>query len=223
MNRRTKFDTFTRARSSVFALLTVAALGLTACGGDAEGEPGSSASPATSAVASEAATPTPTPSVTSEYKPATANGPAENVPVPKMPELASEESKEGLEAFTLYWYDLLNYAYESGDVKRLEGITDESCVRCRDVAKNIKAWHSEGRWQVGGKVEIDGTGIDFASNSVGEYHVAVQLVSGELRYYLADGTLHGTTPESDMQVDVLVARYEEGSWQTVDVGVAGDV
>nr|WP_277351858.1 DUF6318 family protein [Arthrobacter sp. SF27] len=203
--------------------MAVAALGLAACGGDAEGEPGNSASPATSAVAAETATSAPTPSATPKYKPASAEGPAKNVPVPEMPELAKEDSKKGLEAFTLYWYDLLNYAYESGDVERLQGITNESCVRCSDVAKNIKEWHSEGRWQVGGKVEIDGTGTDFVSNSAGEYHVAIQLVSGELRYYLADGTLHGTTPESDMQVDVLVARYEEGSWQTVDVGVAGDM
>ncbi|SDQ35182.1 hypothetical protein SAMN04489742_0774 [Arthrobacter crystallopoietes] len=202
----------------------MAALGLTACGGDAEGEPGSSASPAaTSAAAGETATPTPTPSATPEYKPATANGPAENVPVPQMPELASEESKEGLEAFTLYWYDLLNYAYESGDLAPLEAVTEDSCLRCQDVGKVIADWHSEGRWLVGGKVEIDGTGTDYVEDSAGRHQIAVQLVSNELRYYLADGTLHEKSTESDMQVDVLVARYESGRWLTLDVGVSGSI
>ena len=101
MNRRTKLETYTRARSSVFAVLAVTALGLTACGGDAEGEPGSSASPATSAVASETATPSATP----KYKPASADGPAENVPVPTMPSDAALKSQQGLESFIPYWFE----------------------------------------------------------------------------------------------------------------------
>ncbi len=38
------------------------------------------------------------------------------MPVPVLPEAAKAETKEGLEAFARYWYSLLNYAYETGDL-----------------------------------------------------------------------------------------------------------
>ncbi|WP_354178499.1 DUF6318 family protein [Arthrobacter sp. UYP6] len=90
----------------------------------------SSASPSGSASPSEAATPTVTPTPTptaAAYKPATAEGPAENVPLPVMPELAKEKSKEGLEAFAEYWYSLINYGYETGDPEPLREITGSDC------------------------------------------------------------------------------------------------
>jgi hypothetical protein len=40
------------------------------------------------------------------YKPADAKGRAQNVPVPVKPALADKNTKEGLEAFTKYWYEL---------------------------------------------------------------------------------------------------------------------
>lgn len=203
-------------------MLAVAALGLTACGGDAEGEPGSSA-PASSAVAAETATPTPTPSATPEYKPASADGPAENVPVPKMPKKAKEESEEGLKAYTLYWYDVLNYTYESGDLVPLEAITAESCRRCGEVGKIISDWHSEGRWMVGGGAKIHGTGTDYVKDADGAYQMAVQLTPLEVQYYQADGTLHAEEPKQDAGLDILVARYEKGAWETLNVGVAGEM
>ena len=61
----------------------------------------------------EAVSPTPSPSAT--YKPASAEGPAETVPLPVMPEEAKAESKEGLIAFARHWYELANYGYETGD------------------------------------------------------------------------------------------------------------
>ena len=208
-----------RARLAASALLAAAALALTACGGDAEGQPDPTASPATSAAAE---TPTPTPAAKPSYKPASADGPAENVPLPKMPKEAKEKTKAGLEAFTRYWYDLLNYAYESGEIDPVRGTTSESCQRCNTITMNIAEWHEDGRWQVGGTVHIDGTGTDFVANDSGEYHIAVQLKIAPLQYYLADGTLHETTPgSSGLHVDVLAARYEDGAWETVDVGIAG--
>ncbi|WP_336710840.1 DUF6318 family protein [Arthrobacter sp. USHLN218] len=209
-----------RARLAASALLAAAALALTACGGDAEGQPDPTASPATSAAAE---TPTPTPSASPSYKPASADGPAENVPFPKMPEEARERTKAGLEAFTRYWYDLLNYAYESGDVSPIREITETSCKRCGDITQNIEEWHENGRWQVGGTVEIDGTGTEFVSNSAGQFHVSVQLAAEGIRYYTSGGKLEGTSPGTDFLVDVLVAKYEKGNWKTIDIGVAGEI
>jgi hypothetical protein len=208
-----------RAHLAASALLAAAALGLTACGGDAEGQPDPTASPATSAAAE---TQSSTPEAAPKYKPASADGPAENVPLPKMPKEAKEKSKAGLEAFTRYWYELLNYAYESGDLKPLEKATAASCLRCQDVGEVISDWHSEGRWMLGGQVKVDGTGTDYVKDGAGNYQVAVQLTSSELRYYSADRSLHDTDPKSEVSLDILVAKYEKDAWLTIDVGVAGE-
>ena len=44
------------------------------------------------------------------------------MPVPELPEAAKAETKEGLEAFARYWFALLNYAYETGDMSGLNSI-----------------------------------------------------------------------------------------------------
>src|SRR5918992_1141024 len=96
---------------SMAAAVTVLALSLSACaGGESPGGNGSPSSVSNSATPS--ATPTPTP--TASYKPADANGRAQNVPLPELPEAAKAETKEGLEAFAKYWYALLNFGFETG-------------------------------------------------------------------------------------------------------------
>ena len=103
-----------------------------------------SVSASASATPGESATPTPTvgtaPSV-APYNPATAEGPAENVPLPVMPELAKQESKEGLEAFAEYWYMLANYGYETGDLGPIREISGEECLSCNSYFREIGRAH----------------------------------------------------------------------------------
>src|SRR5688572_474509 len=84
-------------RTVTLAVVATTALLLSGC--NSGGEPNSGGT--TSASATESATPshTPTPTPTPVYKPADATGPAQNVPVPVLPEVAKTETKEGLEAF----------------------------------------------------------------------------------------------------------------------------
>src|SRR6478736_5613204 len=81
--------------------------------------------------ATAAATPTSTPSAV--YKPADATGPAQNVPVPVLPEVAKTETKEGAEAFTKYWFSVLSYAYETGDTAALSTLSKPECTVCQGL------------------------------------------------------------------------------------------
>jgi hypothetical protein len=203
----------------VVAVLAVAALGLTACGGDADGEPGTSASPATSAVAAETATPTPSPSATPEYKPASADGPAENVPVPKMPDKAKEKSEEGLKAFAEYWYANLNYAFETGEMAPLEAISGQDCGGCNRVKPVITEWNTGGRWLVGGKLTVSGSVIkNFRPADDGTYQVLTQVDQATMSYYNPDGSLEQQSDKEIGIVDVMNAEYSNGAWsaKTVD-------
>ncbi len=100
---------FVRTRLAV-AALAIAML-LSGCqGGTTPGSPASPTGSTTATPTTSAASPlapsvsAATSSAPAVYKPADAQGKAQNVPLPVMPELAKENSKAGLEAFIGYWY-----------------------------------------------------------------------------------------------------------------------
>src|SRR5215218_7689958 len=136
-------------RVGAMAFAVAGSLLLAGCSGGAPADPGTS-SPTAAETTSPSATPTPTPTPSAVYKPADASGPAQNVPVPVLPEVAKTETKEGAEAFAKYWFSVLSYAYETGDVALLESLEPPSCAACQKVKEVIRDWHSEGRRLVGG-------------------------------------------------------------------------
>src|SRR6478736_6435059 len=132
-------------RSSAGALLIAGSLLLAGCAGSSPADPGTTSPAASgSATPSTPATPTPTPSAA--YKPADASGPAQNVPVPVLPDVAKTETKEGLEAFAKYWYENLSFAYETGKTEVLSQISGSACVFCNGLKDGISEAWSGGRW-----------------------------------------------------------------------------
>lgn len=196
-------------------LLAASALLLTGCGGAAPGDTGT-ASP--SATSSPTASATPTPTQTPVYRPADASGPAQNVPVPVLPEVAKTETKEGLEAFARYWFELLSYGYETGDIAVFETVEPASCVACQKVKGVILDWHSEGRWLIGGTLSTPVVDTTFIKNQGGEYQVAVQVHQEPLSYMRADGTVARTDPQAPDQGNLLVTVFENGAWSVVELG-----
>ncbi|MFD1375874.1 DUF6318 family protein [Micrococcus antarcticus] len=94
----------------------------------------------------------PSPAESLKYKPASADGPAENVPVPERPALAGEYSEDGAAAFTKFYFDLVNYSIETNDAAPLKKVTTKECIVC-GVSIIDEATEAEelGKWQVGGK------------------------------------------------------------------------
>lgn len=199
-----------RRRSTVAALLTVLLLPATACTiGQA---PPSAAPSAESPAASASATPTATPTPTASYKPADASGRAQNVPVPVLPEAAKAETKEGLEAFARYWFQLLSYGYETGDTKRLVELTSPGCESCEHANKVITGWHNGGRWLVGGRITTPSVSTTFRVARDGNYQVAMQAAQEAISYYNSDGTLSSTDPKPEDTGNLMLATFKNGSW-----------
>ena len=196
-----------RCRATV--LVVASALLLTGCGGDAPGDTGS-ASPSATTAATASATPTPT--QTPVYRPADASGPAQNVPVPVLPEVAKTETKEGLEAFARYWFELLSYGYETGDVEKISEITSDSCVMCERSKEVQTGWHDGGRWLSGGKVTTPSVSTTFRPGPDGSYQVAVQVSQDALSYYNADGSLDSAEPKPADSGSLMLAGYRDGAW-----------
>lgn len=221
-------------RSADFPAVRVGALGLAAvlvlggCSGSGE-EPGAEAaqtssgspSPSRSAgsgaeasgTASASASPTPTPSVAA-YKPATAEGPAENVPLPVMPELAKEESKEGLEAFAEYWYALANYGLETGNTLPLEGISGADCELCVNLYRMMNNGYKNDDWVLGGKLEVVAIHSDYVLTSKQAYQVLIQVKQAPLEYRGPQGTLYGVNDGiNPASVHMVEATYSSGGWR----------
>ncbi|MBB6404268.1 DUF6318 family protein [Arthrobacter sp. AZCC_0090] len=205
---------FARARLILIATLA-AGLTLTACGNSGQSQAEQSASPTASASA------TATPSPTAAYKPADSKGKAQNVPVPVLPEAAKANSKEGVEAFARYWYDLLNYGFETGQLGPIREVTNSTCAMCGKVFPGIEKWSSNGRWIVGSEIQVQAVTSKFAATVSGEYQVAVQSQQSAGTLHNADGSVGQSVAASGVLGDLVIARYVDGRWFASNVDRLG--
>lgn len=206
-----------RVRLAAISFSAVAALVLSGCSNGEDPHGSSNAEPPSSSQAaittpSAAATPKPTP----VYKPADAKGRAQNVPVPVKPALADKDSKEGLEAFAKYWFSLLNYGYETGDLEAWSKLTSASCVFCNNIKTSVGVGYKEGRWQVGGRLSAPSIEARYKANST-EQQVVAQVIQEITQYYKADKTI-GRNPEPGTNTAVVVlATHTQGRWSVTDM------
>ncbi|WAP51276.1 DUF6318 family protein [Arthrobacter sp. ATA002] len=220
-----------RALSAIPVSVRLSAAGIAAVlilgGCSGSGEPGadaaeasSSASPTGSASpsATTSATATPTPTPTAVYKPATAEGPAENVPLPVMPELAKQESKEGLEAFAEYWYSLINYGYETGDVGPVRTVSSSPCSVCDVYYSTVGLGFKNEDWMAGSMVKVRDLHSDFALTPEGYYQVLIQISQKDLEYYGPNGVDYGPMEGLQLPIVQLIEASHDGmSWRAVRV------
>lgn len=208
------------SRSSRFggpaALVAVSALVLAGCAG---GSPGSEASPdaTQSSSTSAAATPTATATATPAYKPASASGPAQNVPLPVLPAVAKTETKEGLEAFAKYWFELLSYGYETGDVEPLKAVSGPDCAFCNGLIRNVSDAWADGQWISGGKVQAPAITAHILDNE--PWQATVQVIQSEVRIHNPDGTLVQDPTKAVNTGSQAVATFGPDGWTLIELGL----
>lgn len=203
------FFTSLAARSGAGAFVTAGALMLAGCAGGAPADPGTtSPAPTGSASPSVAVTPTPTPSAA--YKPADASGPAQNVPVPVLPEVAKTETKEGAEAFTKHWFAVLSYAYETGDTASLSALSGADCVFCKGLVDNIQTAWSEGKWISGGRIETPAVTADAPTS--GPARITLQVLQQELIIHNPDGSQYQEPTAATNSGSQAMATFGGGGW-----------
>ncbi|MFJ4026863.1 DUF6318 family protein [Paenarthrobacter sp. NPDC089989] len=174
------------------------------------------ATPTSSASAPETRTP---PSTSNgSYKPADATGRAQNVPVPVMPALAKENTKEGLEAFIRYWYATYSYATETGDMAPWAESTDTTTESGIAYSRAIEANYADGRWLVGGRITIPT--VEVLWNGGSDSQVAkVQVLQEEIRYFRSDGSSRPEISEASNTAEAVKATFQNGFWRVIDNGL----
>lgn len=115
-----------------FAALTIT-VGLAGCSNDAEANSEDS---------------TDTTDVETEYIPASADGPAQNVPEPNLPAVATENTEEGAEATLQYFWEAIDYARLTGETDPLSMVSHESCELCSTYIEGWQERYQEGDWAV---------------------------------------------------------------------------
>jgi Family of unknown function (DUF6318) len=206
-----------RVRLTAMSCIAVSALVLVGCsnGDSPQGSPSAgptSASPEVSVTPTTSPTPRPTP----VYKPADAKGRAQNVPVPVKPALADKNSKEGLEAFTKYWYSLLNYGFETGDLSSWVKLTSASCEFCNVLRNSITVGYKEGRWQVGGRLSTPSVEPRYKSGAQNQ-QVIVQVIQEKTQFYKADKSVGRSPAAGSNTASVVLAKYSGGRWTVSDL------
>ncbi len=174
----------------------------------------SSSSPSSSESTSpmESATPSATPAAA--YKPATAEGPAENVPLPVMPETAKRESKEGLIAFGHYWFSLLNYGYETGDASPVKELSTSECQLCELYYVDLEEGYENDDWIQGGKISISSSGSQFEKTPEGRYQLLLSIRQEAGVNRGPNGVIYGEGSSGDEQAtaQIMEATYVSDHW-----------
>jgi hypothetical protein len=207
------------AAASVGAI--VALVLLTGCQADAgpsadeAPDPPSSSAAATPAETSTSASASSSP----EPLPASSVGPAADLPVPVKPALADENSKEGLEAFTRYWFELLSYSYLADDWSKFDEETDGGCRTCLSIKAAVNELYSQGRWLRGAEVKVISFDTAFEVTTTGSVTAYVGNQQSKIEYFDRDGSVIKTVPMQDPPAfDVINALYEDGHWVILDYG-----
>ncbi|MFB0837688.1 DUF6318 family protein [Arthrobacter sp. E44] len=202
-------------QSGAAALVVGLALALSGCNSGGSPGPGGTSSPV--AAETPTATPTPTPTSSAVYKPADASGPAQNVPVPVLPEVAKTETKEGAEAFMKHWFSVLSYAYETGDTAALSKLSKTECTFCQGLVADIEAAWGEGKWISGGQIEIP---VATAKPSTdGSTQVVLQVLQKELVIHNPDGSPYQEKTAATNSGSVAMVRFADSGWVVNDLGL----
>ncbi|WP_449372816.1 DUF6318 family protein [Arthrobacter psychrolactophilus] len=202
----------------ITALLVTIVLAVTACNPPGDGNTtGTTPPPTIATVTPTTPATTPPPTVAAVYQPATENGPAQNVPVPVLPPKAKEFSKEGLIAFTEYWYSTLGYAFETGNPQPLQNISDPGCKTCEVMAKGVVNGFKDGKWIKGGKMVIGVPSTSFVPAADGNYQVITMARQEQVKYFRADASLSKDLGTAIAVEDILVGTFQNGAWTAITV------
>ena len=201
------------ARLFLGVALAASVVALVGCGPGPQADPDDSVSPRASAAATARPTPAPTP----VYKPATSVRKAQNVPVPVLPEAAKANTEEGLEAFAMYWFQTLSYAYETGDLTDVQRMSAPDCGLCTNLETVLTTAWADNKWIVGGRIE---TPVAEGKLEVGKSsQVKVQTIQQLIEVRRADGSLFQDPTNASNRAMLVVAAFGANGWTLIDFGL----
>lgn len=132
---------------------------------------------------------------------------------PVLPEAATKATEDGARAFIAYYWDLINYAQVTGDVKALKRVSARGCAGCSAGYEAIRDLYAGGGHIVGGEYRVAVLKFDELDGPSSSY-----LFEGLLRtdnqaqtVHNADGTIHRSKAGS---IKVAIATsWTDEAWR----------
>ncbi|QQC59567.1 hypothetical protein I6H58_00790 [Rothia kristinae] len=214
-----------RPASPLAPLVLAGALLLSGCGGESSGEVVGTADPRASAGASVSADSAASSSASSTgYEKATPEHPARNVPVPTLPEAATEETDAGARAFLQYWAESLNYLLQTGDPQHVREAMSDDNDQFTKVMENYERYYREGKWSVGTEQQIDIKAQDLTRNPDGEWMINVSLNRTSGKIYSHSGVDEEIAGQdfNNQPLEAYLVR-DQGAWKLLGFGGIQDV
>lgn len=207
-------------RTGVAALSTMAVLTWALVGCSTDDDDGQPTGPSPSATATADATGGET---ESEYIPASADGPAQNVPRPTKPALADEESVEGAQAFLDYLADARSYAWQTGDTSLVREITAPACDFCIEEYDAIDEHYRDGGWATGGREVLEILDTTLPRDEYGFPAPRVRSTfDGITLWDKSQQIIEELDPiNSADHVSIMHLNYMEGAWEYVHATPVG--
>ncbi|GAB3186506.1 hypothetical protein GCM10027061_00500 [Nesterenkonia suensis] len=213
---------------SVTGGLLICTLALAGCGADSESagtvEPDGGESPAEDTAGDagdgegpgddgsgadrdgEGAEPTP--------QPASSDGPGENLPVPEAPEEAYEDDLDGAEAALRHWFDLYEFARETGELDEIESFTHDECWPCEAHFDEVEDTYAGDGWYIQDSYELELVQLtELDSGAVGGPFI---LHEGDFEVYW-DGEYEQSTEGARDSLWTARLVYEGDLWQVASL------
>ncbi|MDO5634146.1 MAG: DUF6318 family protein, partial [Micrococcus sp.] len=98
------------------------------------------------------------------YKPASTEGPAENVPVPERPLNARGDSERAAVATASYFWDTLYYLQRTGDPEPMNEVVLDQCQACDNWTEYFTWIYDQGGWETGERPKVSAATVGRASD-----------------------------------------------------------
>ncbi len=134
------------------------------------------------------------------------------------PALADENTPEGLEAFTEYWFELFSYGYETNDWASFEAVTDPGCRTCAKYIEIVRGVYADGKYMSGGSFVMHDFFTDFETNTQGSIQAFVTNSQSDITFYGKNGVAIRTDKAPEPVVDATFAIYASDGWLMLDFG-----
>ncbi|QSR26854.1 hypothetical protein CFH99_14585 [Nocardioides aromaticivorans] len=134
---------------------------------------------------------------------------------PALPDAATKATEAGARAFITYYWDLINYAQVTGDVKALKRVSASSCEGCNAGIEGVREHYQSGGRVIGGAHRIAIKSLSELSTSSGNafgFHGVVRASHDDQTIISSDGSEDVRGPGTDT-FDVYLLWLEKAGWR----------
>lgn len=200
-----------RRPAALMAATCLAISGLSACGGDADGEGSSSTTVSPLPGDSTTSSSSSSTSSTSSSSTSTKGGDA----APALPAAAKKHTKDGAVAFAEWYWGQSGVALETGSTEAMKSAST-GCVPCDKFVSLVNQDTNKGLRAAKNPITI--TTSAAAETADGKSDEAVKLTVKQAKYDLVDskGTAQSSARAADYNLIVYV-DWEDGKWTVIDM------